>query len=86
MPFRRGGAGKKRDANEKDIVAALRAIGADVTQVSGVGAPDLLIRFRGQLWGFEVKGGKGVLTKAQQETRWPVVRSVSEAFAVIGIA
>lgn len=74
----------KRDAAERPIVEALRAVGADVTFISGVGAPDLLIRFRGRLYGLEVKGPKGKRTAAQIATDWPIVRSVEEALRNIG--
>ena len=35
MAFWKGGGGKRRDANEKAIVAALEAAGAQVWQISG---------------------------------------------------
>lgn len=82
--MRRVGQARKRDANEMPIRKALEAVGAHVTPVSGKGAPDLLVRFRGQLWGFEVKSGKGQQTAAQRETDWPIVRSVGDALALMG--
>lgn len=82
----RVGQTRRRDSVEKSIVEALRAIGADVTPVSGKGAPDLLVRFRSALWGFEVKAAKGARTAAQQRTQWPVIRSVDEALKAIGAA
>lgn len=86
MTFRRGAAGKRRDAVEPAIADALRAVGCKVYYVSGRGLPDL-IAFKGsQMWAFECKSKGGTLTKAQADIPWPVVRSVSEALAVLGIA
>lgn len=82
--MRRVGQARRRDVNEKPIVAALRAVGADVTLVSGKGAPDLLVRFRGRVFGFEVKSQAGKPTAAQQVTHWPVIRSCDEALQAIG--
>lgn len=81
--MRRGGMGKRRDASEKPIVAALRAVGAEVWHVSGSGLPDLLVRYRGVLMALEVKTAKGRLTK-QQTSGFPVVRTVPEALTAIG--
>ena len=74
----------RRDANEQAIKTALEAVGAFVTQVSGEGAPDLLVVFRNQLWAFEVKSPRGKRTKAQETSRWPIVRSVDDALIYIG--
>lgn len=77
----------KRDANEKAIVAALRAVGLEVTQISGKGAPDLLVRCncpgRPHLWAFEVKTGAGKRTAAQESSRWPIVRTPEDAMKCI---
>lgn len=83
--MRRVGQTRRRDTNEKGITEALRAVGADVAPISGKGAPDLLIRFRGQVYAVEVKTATGSRTKAQEESQWPVVRSVDEALALLGI-
>lgn len=82
--MRRVGQTRKRDANEKPIVDALRAVGAHVTRISGEGAPDLLVSFQGDLWAFEVKSAKGKRTEAQTETQWPVIRSVEDGLRAIG--
>jgi hypothetical protein len=82
--MRRVGQARRRDANEKAIRSALEAAGATVTPISGKGAPDLLVRFRGQLYAFEVKGAKGKQTAAQQRTDWPIVRTDGDALAAIG--
>ncbi|HMJ81944.1 MAG TPA: hypothetical protein VK504_02185 [Vicinamibacterales bacterium] len=81
----RVGQSRRRDANEGEIVAALERVGARVTRISGTGAPDLLVRRAGQLFAFEVKTAKGLRTAAQLETEWPIVRSVEEALAAIGV-
>jgi hypothetical protein len=81
----------KRDENESGIVAALRAVGAHVTIVSGAGAPDLLVHYSGRFcrhcnrnaWALEVKGAKGKRTKAQETTDWPIVRSTDDALKAI---
>ncbi len=75
----RVGQARKRDANEKVIVDALRKLGAHVTMISGEGAPDILVRFLGGLWAFEIKAAKGKRTDAQDVTEWPIVRSVDDA-------
>lgn len=81
----RVGQARKRDTAEKGIRKALAAVGAETTPVSGKGAPDLLIRFQGQLWGVEVKSAKGRRTDAQEVSQWPIIRSVDEALALVGI-
>lgn len=81
-PFRRGGGKKRRDANEADIIAALRAAGHLVWQVSGAGLPDLLVlTAQGRYVPLEVKTAKGRPTRVQaaQANPWPIVRSVDEA-------
>lgn len=82
--MRRVGQVRRRDASEKAICEALEALGAHVTKISGKGAPDILVRFRGQLWAFEVKSGRGKQTTAQVETDWPIIRTVEQALAEIG--
>jgi Holliday junction resolvase len=82
----RVGQSRRRDANEPAIVAALEAVGAQVTRISGKGAPDLLVRRAGRLWAFEVKGKTGIRTAAQVATEWPVVRSVDDALKAIGVS
>jgi hypothetical protein len=92
MAFRRGGAKKRRDRIEPDVVAHLRAFGATVIQLSGCApVPDLLVGFRGRWHALEVKSGhKAGFTEAQRDamvnaTMAPtVVRSVDEAILAIG--
>lgn len=81
----RVGQVRRRDRNEKGIVKALRAVGADVWPISGEAAPDLLVRFQGQVYAFEVKTATGKRTRAQEVSRFPVVRSVEDALQAIGV-
>lgn len=88
---------RKVDANQKTIVAALRAIGACVIDLSGSGGGvmDLLVIYRGRIFLIEVKNMKGrgkVLTPAQIELHAliraaggevHVVCSVEDAIAVV---
>ena len=83
--MRRVGQTRRRDSNEAAIVKALEALGAQVTRISGKGAPDVLVRFKGTLHGLEIKSAKGRQTEAQLATDWPIIRSVEEALAVIGV-
>ena len=89
--MRRGGAGKKRDANEEAIVAALERVGCSVYRLTGVGVADLLVRTRWRgLWLMEVKSESGALTPDQAEFRlkFPetvTVRSVEDALRIVGV-
>lgn len=79
--------GKRVDANQGEIVDALRAVGASVQDLHelGRGVPDLLVGWRGVNVLMEVKAQGGALN--DRETRWhsewrgqvAVVRSVEEA-------
>lgn len=75
----------KTDANQREIVAALRAVGARVQHLHAVGrgCPDILVAFRGRLFALEIKAAGGTLTP--DEAAWwrewlPVAR---EAIAVV---
>ena len=50
---------KNTDANQSEIVAALRELGATVTVLSqvGYGCPDILVGFRGVNYLLEIKDG-----------------------------
>lgn len=88
----------KVDANQAEIVAALRKVGATVQSLAatGSGVPDLLVGFRGNTFLIEVKDGRlppsaRELTPDQIEwhVEWrggacTVVNSVDEALAFIG--
>lgn len=81
----RVGQARRRDANEKAITDALRAVGAEVFPLSGRGIPDVLVRFRGAVYAFEIKSDKGVQTQAQRESQWDIVRSIADALSAIGV-
>ncbi len=84
MTFRRGAAGKRRDATEGPIVEALRGLGCEIHYISGLGLPDLLVRSPAGRWvPLEVKSAKGRMQPSQQAIRWPVVRTVDEAIAEV---
>jgi hypothetical protein len=57
----------KVDANQEQIVSALRAAGASVQSLApiGKGCPDLLVAFRGQMYLIEIKRGKGKVNELQ---------------------
>lgn len=86
----------KRDANEKEIVAALEACGCSVTRLSQKGVPDLLIGYLHPVTRIptttliEVKERKGTLTPDQMEWHadWAgevyVVRSIEDALKAVG--
>ncbi|MGE0451730.1 MAG: hypothetical protein AB7Q29_19305 [Vicinamibacterales bacterium] len=80
MTFRRGGAGKRRDATEPAIIEALEAAGCRVWQISGRGLPDVLVERQGRFFAGEIKSGRGRLTRAQADIPWPVWRSVEDAY------
>lgn len=84
---------KKRDDNERGIIQALESAGALVVQLDQ--PLDLLVGYGRQWWLLECKMPKGKLTPSQDEffEAWSkhaecgvaaVVRSASEALAVIG--
>lgn len=88
----------KTDRNQREIVGALRSVGASVDTCHAVGAgfPDLAVGFRGVNYFLEVKDGllppsDRKLTDAQVEWHgaWRgqvvVVTSVDEALRVIGV-
>ena len=88
----------KIDANQPEIVSALRSVGATVQSLAatGGGVPDLLVGFRKQTYLLEVKDGSKPpsareLTKDQIDWHmswWggpcQVVNSVTEALIAIG--
>lgn len=81
----------RRDANEKEIIEALRSHGCSVRQLSVKGLPDLIVGYRGQNFVMEVKTEKGKLTPDQEQTinNWMgeihIVRTPEEALKVIGL-
>ena len=89
----------KVDANQAEIAAALRTVGATVQSLAAVGngVPDLLVGFRRATYLLEVKDGKKPpsdreLTPDQVawHLKWNggpcvVVNSVGEALAAVGV-
>lgn len=89
----------KIDANQPQIVAALRKLGATVQSLSAVGdgVPDLLVGFQGRTLLLEVKDGSRPKSERQltdDQIQWHidwrggpcmVVNSVDEALAAIGV-
>lgn len=84
------------DANQGEIVAALRQIGASVQPLHtiGQGCPDLLCGFRRKNYVLEVKDGAkppSAQALTEDEANWHIgwegdvhiVRSVEEAIAVV---
>jgi Holliday junction resolvase len=80
------------DANQEQIVSALRAAGASVQSLApiGKGCPDILVAFRGDMFLMEVKQGKGKPNDLQKtwHEAWKagvhVVYGPEEALRVIG--
>jgi hypothetical protein len=89
----------KVDANQTEIVAALRSLGATVQSLASVGhgCPDLLVGFRGQTLLMEVKDGKKPPSERKlndDQLRWhgawhggplAVVDNVDAALRMIGV-
>lgn len=78
----------RRDQNEREIVTALRKVGASVAYLSDAGLPDLLVWHRGRITLLEIKTrtGKATLAQARRSVEgWPVVtaRTVDEALAAL---
>jgi Holliday junction resolvase len=87
----------RTDANQRQIVAALRQAGFSVCLLSAAGhggvpgCPDLVCGGRGTNWLIEVKAPGGKLTPDQ--VRWhaewrgqvAIVRSVDDALRVVGV-
>jgi Holliday junction resolvase len=81
---------KKVDANQKEIVNALRKIGCEVESLSGcAGMPDLLVALGNRIFLLEVKNvdGKNKVNDDQVafHNRFPtsVVRNTQEALDVV---
>ena len=83
----------RADANQAEIVAALREIGATVTDLHrvGGGCPDLLVGYRGVNYLLEVKTEDGEFTPKEADwfLTWhgqrAVVHTIAEALAVLGM-
>ena len=63
----------KRDDNEREIILALRIVGAKVQQLDGTGIPDLLVAYSGQLFLLEVKDPSKANGQASKRSssKWP---------------
>ena len=83
----------KVDANQADIVKALRTCGVSVQSLAtvGKGCPDLVASDGQDTWLIEVKGPKGKLTPDQVEfiSNWRgtvhIIRTVDEALQLVGV-
>lgn len=86
------------DRNHREIVAALRGVGASVQSLAdlGKGTPDLLVGFRGRNWLFEVKDESLPPSKRRltpDERKWhdswkglvQVISSPETALKILGI-
>ncbi len=87
----------RTDANQAEIVKALRATGASVAITSAVGGgfPDLVCGHRGRNWLLECKDGRKppsareltpdqIEFKATWRGHWAVVNSPEEALEIVG--
>jgi Holliday junction resolvase len=81
----------RKDANQAQLIADLRRLGASVSVLNGAGLPDLLVGHRRTNYLIEVKTARGVLTKPQCDfmATWAgavyVVRNLTEARKVLGL-
>lgn len=88
----------KVDANQPEIVAALRKAGCSVSSLAmvGMGVPDVLVGYQGRNHLLEIKDGNkppSAQKLTEMEQRWidnwrgnvAVVNSVEAAFAAVGI-
>lgn len=94
MPRRFAARQGKQDANQPEIVKALRRCGAHVVDLHAIGGgcPDLLVGFRGVNYLIEIKTlvGKVRTGQADFQATWPggrvvIVRSIVEALVAIGV-
>jgi hypothetical protein len=87
---------RRTDANQAEIVAALRGLGCAVLDLHGVGGgvPDLLVCSPDgrRLWLVEVKSAVGELSQRQRRWRlsWPgrvvVYRTMDDVLRDLGVA
>ena len=84
----------KVDKNQKEIVDALRKVGASVCLLHtvGKGTPDILVGYQGKNILMEIKSQRGRLTQCQKNfhATWQgdavkVVRSIEQALNAVGI-
>jgi hypothetical protein len=87
----------RRDDNHREVVEALRGMGATVQDLGAVGkgCPDVLVGFRGQNFVLEIKDGRkppSARKLTDDEKKWhetwrgqtAIVNSSFEAFQAIG--
>ena len=87
---------KRVDANQAEIVKALRQIGATVQHLHevGHGCPDILVGYRGVTLVFEIKDGNKIPSKRKltdDEASWhaewrgqvDIVESIDDALSVL---
>lgn len=82
----------RRDANQQEIVEALRKIGATVIDLADVGkdCPDILVGYMDKNYLIEIKTPNGNLASGQKDfwVHWrgqtAVARSIKDAFNIIG--
>lgn len=78
---------RKVDANQPEIVEALRAAGASVQILSGVGhgCPDVIVGLKGRNYLFEIKARGGAMTRDEiiwqhgWNGQYTIVRTVDQA-------
>ena len=89
----------KIDANHEQVVSALRAAGASVQSLAGVGkgVPDLLVGFQGKTLLMEIKDGRKTPSErrlTEDQVRWhgawrggplAVVDGVDAALRMLGV-
>lgn len=85
---------RRTDANQLEIITALRLRGCSVLPMHtlGHGAPDIAVGYAGHTFLMEIKSGDGKLTP--DEERWArcwhgdyhVVHSVEDALRVVGLS
>jgi Holliday junction resolvase len=87
------------DANHEQVVSALRAAGASVQSLAGVGkgVPDLLVGFQGKTLLMEVKDGRKTPSErrlSEDQVRWhgawnggplAIVDGVDAALRMLGV-
>jgi hypothetical protein len=86
-------AARRVDANQREIVGALRQCGCSVHSLASVGngCPDVIVGIRGENYLLEIKTDTGKLTPQQRGwlLNWrgqkAVVHDVESALAAVGI-
>ena len=81
---------KRVDANQSEIVAALRKFGASVWDTHEIGhGPDIIVGWSGKVFCMEIKTEEGTLTPSEKKFReswrgnYYVIRSIEDALQVL---